>query len=260
MIGCNVDAINTEASPSLQGMFSNATQLTYGESTPFTISIAYIGAESATFGTDSLSEIVTPLPDGFIQTTAQTHVVYFDGSATMPTLQAGYTYRFLQGNKEYLEQTTNTGLHIDDVIRFTADGGATEYTTGITRVGTPNDTGFGIFTAYTEFVVPTDVPPLQWYTDHSTSSDLNGVNISGSTYVTPVTGITLEGPVANQTGNNLFDVGDHGWLSIDESLGAGERLVMNSTFLADIVDAMPDNSAIIIGLKDSDWTLSLIHI
>ena len=40
-------------------------------------------------------------------------------------------------------------------------------------------------------------------------------------------GFTLEGPAANQTGTNIFDAaGQHGWLSIDEPLGAGQRLVL----------------------------------
>ena len=75
------------------------------------------------------------------------------------------------------------------------------------------------------------------------------------TNATPVDpGVTLEGPVVNQTGSNLFDVGDHGWLSLDEQLSAGERLVLSTAFLADLVDAMPDNSSIIVGLKGGSWT------
>ena len=68
--------------------------------------------------------------------------------------------------------------------------------------------------------------------------------------VTNVTGITLEGPSANQTGTNLLDGGDHGWLSINEPLGAGQRIVLSGAFLADVADAMNDNTLV----------LSLIHI
>ena len=67
-------------------------------------------------------------------------------------------------------------------------------------------------------------------------------------------GITLEGPSANQTGTNLFDAaGQHGWLSIDEPLGAGQRLVLSGAFLADLADAMGDQNLVMIGLKDGAW-------
>ena len=107
----------------------------------------------------------------------------FDGSTTIPTLQAGYTYRFLMGDTQYADLSSSTGLHVDDDLRFTADG-TTEYTTGITRVGNPNDLNtFGAHTAYVEFVVPSDVPPLQWYTDHNGIGSATGLTISGSSYL-----------------------------------------------------------------------------
>lgn len=43
-------------------------------------------------------------------------------------------------------------------------GGSTEYTTGIARGGTPDANG-----SYFEFAAPSDVPPLQWYTDQTTT-------------------------------------------------------------------------------------------
>ena len=195
-------------------------------------------------------EVTIPLAPRWIQVTHDPgHILRFDGSLTMPTLNAGYTYRFLMADVEWLDQATSTALASDDILSFTSDG-ATEYTTGITRSG-----AVGSAFAYVEFAVPSDVPPLQWYNDaHETPATAsNAVTISGSTYVVPVSGITLEGPVANQTGSNLFDAGDHGWLSIDEPLGAGERLVLDGAFLADLVDAMPDSSVVAIGLKDASW-------
>ena len=218
MIACNANAINTEPSPEYGGTFSNATEVDLGETAPVTISFAYTGSDTADFDTTGLSEIVTPAPDDWIQVDAPTsNTLNFDGSATMPTLQAGYTYRFLMGDEEYADLSTATGLAATDVLRFTADG-STEYTTGITRVGSPADSGYGANTAYVVFSVPTDVPPLQWYTDANGIGSATGVNISGSTYVVPITGITKEGPAANQTGSNLFDQGtDHGWISVDEA-------------------------------------------
>ena len=256
MIACNVNAINTEPSPAYSGSFTNATLVALGETEPLTISLAYVGSASADFSETDLSEIVTPAPDDWIQVTGNpSHVLNFDGTTTMPTLQAGYTYRFLMGDTVYADLSSSTGLHADDDLRFTADG-STEYTTGITRVGNPNDLDtFGAHTAYVEFVVPSDVPPLQWYTDHNGIGSATGLTISGSTYVVPITGITQEGPAANQTGSNIMDAGDHGWISIDEQLSAGERLVLDNAFFTDFLAETKDtNNIFAIGLKGDNWT------
>ena len=89
-----------------------------------------------------------------------------------------------------------------------------------------------------------------------TATDASG-NESEETTTTIVLGITLVGPSDNQTGTNLFDAGDHGWATLDESLSAGERLTLTNAFLSSLVDAMPDNSYIIIGLKSSTWSSTI---
>ena len=256
MIACNVNSINTEPSPAYGGSFTNATLVALGESSPLTISLAYVGSSDAAFSETDLSEIVTPALDNWIQLTGNpSHVLNFDGSTTMPTLQAGYTYRFLMGDTQYADLSSPTGLHVDDDLRFTADG-STEYTTGITRVGNPNDLDtFGAHTGYVEFVVPSDVPPLQWYTDHNGIGSATGLSISGSTYVVPITGVTQEGLAANQTGTNIMDAGDYGWISIDEQLSAGERLVLDNAFFTDFLAETKDtNNIFAIGLKGDNWT------
>ena len=246
VIACNVNAINTEPGLDYGGSFTRTAETT--GTAPFTINMATVGTQMDASVT-GVGNIVIPAAPNWIQVTnGGGHVLRFDGSTSMPTLNAGYTYRFLMADVTWADQTTNTSLASHDILKFTADG-TTEYTTGITRSG-----AVGSEFAYVEFAVPTDVPPLEWYNDQAGIGAATGVNISGSTYVTPVTGITQEGPGANQTGNNLFDANDHGWISIDEQLGAGERLVMSTAFLADLVDAMPDGSSIKIGLKDSGWT------
>ena len=245
-IACNVNAINTEPGIDDGGSFSRTAETT--GTAPFTINMATVGTQMDASVT-GVGDIVIPAAPNWIQVThAGGHVLSFDGSTTMPTLNAGYTYRFLMADVTWADQSTNTSLSAADILKFTADG-TTEYTTGITRSG-----AVGSSFAYVEFAVPTDVPPLEWYNDQAGIGAATSVSISGSTYVTPVTGVTQEGPVANQTGSNLFDTGDHGWISIDEQLGAGERLVMDGTFLADLVGAMPDNSDMYIGLKDASWT------
>jgi hypothetical protein len=247
VIACNFNDINSQVHVNHGGQFSRTITHT-GVTGPVTIVIGTNGMQ-ADISATGLSEIVIPRPSNWIQVTEQTHVLYFEGSTTMPTLQAGYTYRFLVGDYEYDDQTTNTGLHADEVIRFTSDG-STEYTgMTVTRVGT-----VGVNGSYIEFTLPTDVPPLWWYTDHDGINQNNGVSISGSTYTATVTGITLEGPVANQTGTNIADNGDWGWMSIDETLSAGERFVMDNAFFTDLLAEMGDQYEIRIGLKGTSWT------
>ena len=169
------------------------------------------------------------------------------------TLTAGYEYKFVY----------DPSLESGDFIEFRlASDSTTVYSSGITTFDNTSGGDPSATNNYKglDFVVPSDAPPLHlyYYNSYQSGSYDNGaarpISIAGSTYTVPVSGVTQEGPVANQTGTNLFDAGDHGWISIDEQLGAGERLVLDGTFLADLVDAMPDNSAVYIGLKDGSWT------
>ena len=166
------------------------------------------------------------------------------------TIDAGYTYRFIY----------HPSMEAGDYIEFRlASDNTTVYSSGITAFDNTSDGDPKATEGYKglTFAVPSDAPPLRLYHYNSYQSGSfdsgREIAIAGSTYTASVSGVTQEGPVANQTGTNLFDSGDHGWISIDEQLGAGERLVMNTTFLADLVDAMPDNSQIKIGLKDTGW-------
>ena len=54
-------------------------------------------------------------------------------------------------------------------------------------------------------------------------------------------GITKEGPAANQTGTNVMDAGDHGWISLNETLSAGERLVLDNAFLENLLNKMRES-------------------
>lgn len=248
-IACNVNNISNEPAVNQGGTFSRVKTVTsYSGTFPIELVIATNGVQ-ADIDTTGLNTIIIPAPSNWIQITEiGSHVINFDGSTTMPTLNAGYTYRFLTGSKVYADQTTNTNLHSDETLRFTTDG-VSEYTTGITRVGTVGTAG-----AYIEFAVPSDVPPLFWYTDHTGINTNNAATISGSTYTVSITGITLEGPAANQTGSNVMDAGDHGWISLDEQLHAGERLVLNNTFFSDFMTEFVDNNHIVaIGLKGDNW-------
>ena len=172
------------------------------------------------------------------------------------SLDAGQTYTFIY----------HPSMESTDYIEFRlASDNTTVYSTGITtfdntEFGDPSYSGNQGYKGLT-FAVPADAPPLRLYHYNSYQSGYfdagRPIAIAGSTYTEDVTGITPEGPAANQTGTNLFDTNDYGWSSIDEKLGAGERLVFSNAFLVDLVDAMPDYTYIAFGPKDSDFTSSV---
>ena len=109
-----------------------------------------------------------------------------------------------------------------------------------------------------QYVIPSDVAPGKFirFTDGATSTTYTDVplTLAGSSYTETVTGITSEGPSGNQTGTNLFDTGDYGWVSIDDELSAGQRIVLSTAFLVDVYASMPNNTIVNIGPKSTSWT------
>ena len=252
VFGCNVGDINNQPSPKYGGMLSNTFNFTASDNTaPLDIAFGNLGTTSS-YDVANLSEIITPAPDRWIQVSSSSpHVLRFDTSSSLPTLQAGFTYRLLQGEFEYSDRTDATGLQNTDIIRFTSNGSSEYDMLNVTRSGTP-----GTGSAYFEFTVPQAVPPLWWYIDENGVGQDNSVTLAGSTYTASVTGITLEGPSSNQTGTNIADNGEYGWMSIDESLSVGERFVMNNAFFEDLLAEMGDQYEIRIGLKGTNWANS----
>jgi hypothetical protein len=277
VIACNIGDINTQPGISDGGTFSRVmTYSGYGTATgttgqPLDIVIGVDNNGQVNLTTSGLQHIRIPFSSNTIlvgesssgngqfgQVTSDKFDLggqHAPGALSFnaPTVNAGYTYKFVY----------HPSMEATDFIEFRlASDNTTVYTTGVTTF----DNTTGGDPAYTDrykgvtFAIPSDAPPLRVYFYNSYQSGYydagRDLPISGSTYVTPVTGITQEGPVANQTGSNLFDQGDHGWISIDEQLGAGERLVLDTAFLADLVDAMPDNGAVFVGVKDTGWTNS----
>jgi len=52
-----------------------------------------------------------------------------------------------------------------------------------------------------------------------------------------------------------MDAGDHGWISLDETLAAGERLVLDNAFFTDFFGEVKDtNNVFAIGLKGENWS------
>ena len=85
-----------------------------------------------------------------------------------------------------------------------------------------------------------------------TATDASG-NESEATTTRVVIGITYEGPSSNQTGTNITDNGEYGWMSIDEPLGAGQRFVMDNAFMEELFAEMGDAYEIRVGLKGDNW-------
>lgn len=277
VIACNVGDINTQPGISSGGSFSRVkTESNYTDRTgDLPVFLGVDNGGQVNLSTTGLQQIRIPFgtrdivvaenSNGTGDFAVQPAASKFDEApsghspadftfAGVTTLNAGDTYRFIY----------HPSMEAGDFIEFRlASDGTTVYSTGITTFDGTSDGDPKTSEGYKgiTFVVPANAPPLQLYYYNSTTSTYdNGsqrpISIAGSTHVVPVTGITLEGPSANQTGNNLFDTGDHGWASIDETLGAGERLVMDNAFLIDLLDAMPDNSLISVGTKNTGWANS----
>ena len=275
----NLNDINTEPAVNRGGQFSRVvTESNYSGSGDLNIVIATDNGGQASLSLSGLQKIRIPFGThdvlvgensaGIGQFALQPVASSFDDASQhassnlswngLTSLNAGETYRFIY----------DPSLEAGDYIEFRlASDGTTVYNTGVTTFdgtsdGDPKD---GEEYKGVTFAVPADAPPLQlWYYNSFASSFDNGaarsISISGSTYTVPITGITQEGPAANQTGSNLFDAPNSstewGWLSVDEQLSAGERLVLDNAFLVDLVNEMPNNSAVFIGLKSDTWTSS----
>ena len=208
------------------------------------IVMATKGAEAGiTLTTSGLSIITAPLAaNQFIVTEDTNSLPLFSLSAAGDiTLNAGQTYKFWMDDSS-IEST--------DALGFCLVSDSSDYTTGITMVGTPGTVG-----AYLEFVIPSDVPPIKvnWTSGGNKNHNVGTPTIAGSTYTASVTGVTPEGPSANFTGT-VIDTGTVGWLSIDDTLTAGQRIVFDSAFITDLHASMPDYSMVFIGFKSSTWS------
>lgn len=250
VVACDINDISTEPGVDHGGDFGRLRQVgtdIVGKD-PFTISVTPINTTMTISVDADIAEIVIPVAPRWIQVKDSAGTYLFDDSATMPSLAAGYTYRFLMADVEWANQTDTTNLDSSEVLRFYTTSTGAEVTAGITRDG-----AVGSEFAYVEFALDSAIEPTGWAVNDSAGA-ATGFSISGSTHVAAVTGVTQEGPAANQTGDNWFDSSDHGWLSLDDNISAGQRLVLNSTFCLDLIAAMPVDTSVAIGLKDPSWS------
>jgi len=251
VIACNINDISTQPGVSHGGDFSRwrQVQTDITGKGPFTISATPISTTMDISVDSDISEIVIPAAPRWIQVRDSGGTYLFDDSAAMPTLSAGYTYRFLMADVEWANQTDSTNLDASEVLRFYKTSTDSEVSTGITRDG-----AVGSRFAYVEFALDSAIEPTGWAINDSAGA-ATGISISGSSYVAPTSGITQEGPAANQTGTNVMDQYDHGWISLDDQLSAGERLVLDNDFFTDfLAEVNGTNTIFAIGLKGDNWT------
>ena len=158
-----------------------------------------------------------------------------DGGVTLldfntVTFQAGQTYKF------YLDDSS---LQTNDIVNIVdINGNSILGNDGLTQIGP----GAGYAGTHYQYAIPSDVEPGKFitFTDGATNTSYTDIplTIAGSTYTVGITGITLEGPSANQTGTNVMDSYEHGWISLNEQLSAGERLVLDNAFLENFFNTL----------------------
>ena len=153
------------------------------------------------------------------------------------------TYKF------YLDDSSVESNDVLDIV-LESDNSVV-YSTGVTNIGSVSNEG-----AYLQFVIPQDVPPvkLRW-TSGTGEVIIKGLNINGSTYSPPVTGITHEGP--DTLNVNVADSSN--WYSIDTQFANDKRILLTGTLLKEIASELGDinssttGSSILIGLKEPSW-------
>ena len=170
------------------------------------------------------------------------------------TFNAGSTYKF------YLDGTTLQTNDIVDIVD--ANGNGITGNDGLTQSG---GSGPGYAGTYFQYAIPSDVAPGKFitFTDGATSTAYADVplTIAGSTYTTSVTGVTSEGGTGSLSGTTFTGAqGDTSWLSVDDTLAAGQRIVFDSAFITDLHASMPDYSQVFIGLKADNWTNASIPL
>ena len=204
--------------------------------------------------------------------------VYFGTSAspdiTVTDLDPGTTYYFqvyAYNDSSGTETYETTGLNASDATTAdttpptapTAGPASADTVTGTAEAGSTvtvyasnGSTVLGTATADSDGNYSVTLSPEQsnGSTLTVTATDASG-NESEATTTRVVIGITFEGPSANQTGSNVMDQYDHGWISLDEQLSAGERLVLDNAFFTDFFAEVGGASTIFaIGLKGSNWS------
>lgn len=226
----------------------------YGQSVTHTINVTKANNFGSVQGTITIN-VLANLSGNEFTIVDQGGAIKFtqDGGITVldfntATFNAGSTYKF------YVDGSTMQSNDVFDIVD--ANGAGITGNDGLTMSG---GSGPGYAGTYFQYAIPTDVPPGKFitFTDGATNTSYPNVplTIAGSTYIANPTGVALEGPSANQTGSNVMDENDHGWISLNETLAAGERLVLDNAFFDDFLSEVKGTNTIFaIGLKGENWT------
>jgi len=174
-----------------------------------------------------INVITSPIPsDEFDVTEDSFNLPLFNGSVAGDiTLEAGTTYKF------WLHDSS---IESSDNLSVCLISDNSDYTTGVTMIGTP-----GTFGSYLEFSVPSDVPPVKFkWTSNGSYYYVTPV-VSNSSHVVNVSGVTLLGPSGDISGNIM---NDDAYLEIDETIAAGQRIILNNAFISDLLTEMVSGS------------------
>jgi len=177
--------------------------------------------------------------DGTIKFTQDGGITELDFNTV--TFNAGSTYKFYL---DHYSIESSDGLSVVD-----SSGNVLLGSEGLSSSGNSGDAG-----AYMQYVIPTDVAPGKFlrYYDNDTSANYTDIPmiLAGSTYSVTVTGVTSEGPQdLSLTSEALNDQ----WYSVDETLSAGERVILNGAFLTDLHDELQIGSSVLFGIKGDSW-------
>ncbi|MDB4343417.1 right-handed parallel beta-helix repeat-containing protein [bacterium] len=224
----------------------------YGQSVIHTINVTKANAFGSVTGTITINVLadlagnefqIIDKEDGTIKFTQDGGITELDFNTV--TFNAGSTYKFYL---DHYSIESSDGLSVVDSSGNVLTGGE-----GLSSSGNSGDAG-----AYMQYVIPADVAPGKFlrYYDNDTSANYTDIPmiLAGSTYTVTVTGITNEGPEdLSLTTETLND----NWSSIDETLSAGQRIILPGTFLEDVHNELPDGSSMLFGIKAGSWANTL---
>ena len=294
VIACNIGDINTQPGINNGGTFSRIATLPnfatdHGKTnTELNLVIAIKDSASVNLTTSGLQQIRIPfgIRDVLVGEYANGHSRFelnpaaskYDDAPSghswtnapflAPTLNAGYTYRFIY----------HPSLEADDAIKFIRADDGSDYAIGVTFFdgsGVAGDPNFTNGYKGVEFAVPSDAPPLNLayknsYQGNTQYDYVVDLPISGSTYTVPVEvdGITQIGPNGNQTGTNWSDQGEYGFIQVDELVGAGERITFPAAFWHDLISNSPGyngqngtrGSEFRFGFKDTNFDVNNFNV
>ena len=225
--------------------------------TTYTTSGTYTFTTTNMSGCDSVVTLTLTITPSETATFSYNNTNYCTiGSDPTPTI-TGTTGGVFSATPTGLTISASTGAI--DLDASTAGTYTVQY---ITSTSTCADTATASITL--EMCTDTDGDGIPDITDLDDDNDgiLDSDEGCSSYGSTNITGVTQEGPSANQTGTNwlnqtLPQQGSNGWLSIDESVSFGERITFNTDFITDLIEtAGSPKYEWYMGLKDANWSTS----